>query len=218
VFEEWLIDHETACNAGNWQWLSCTAFYAQYYKCYSPIAFPQKWDKEGEFVRKYVPELKGLDKRYVYEPWKAPIADQKRAGVRIQGDGAVDQEGIYPKPMFDFAERRTICLDGMKHAYRVGLYGNDPKVIDGTWRTLFDGMAEGLTNGKGSEDCVSSEGDGMDEYAHDDRDKKDGDTLEDKSAGKVKGVETAHGDTRRKQPKRDRAQRNLDGHFKRLKR
>jgi cryptochrome len=45
VFEEWLIDHETACNAGNWQWLSCTAFFAQFFRCYSPIAFPKKWDK-----------------------------------------------------------------------------------------------------------------------------------------------------------------------------
>lgn len=37
VFEEWLIDHETACNAGNWQWLSCTAFYSQFYRCYRHV-------------------------------------------------------------------------------------------------------------------------------------------------------------------------------------
>jgi len=47
--------------------------------------------------------------------------------------------------MFDFAERRTVCLDGMKKAYKVGLYGNDPKVIDETWRELFDDDAEGPT-------------------------------------------------------------------------
>lgn len=58
VFEELLIDHETACNAGNWQWLSCTAFYAQFYRCYSPVAFGRKWDPEGKFVRRWVPELK----------------------------------------------------------------------------------------------------------------------------------------------------------------
>jgi deoxyribodipyrimidine photolyase len=46
VFEEWLIDHEAACNIGNWQWLSCTAFFAQFYRCYSPIAFPQKWVRD----------------------------------------------------------------------------------------------------------------------------------------------------------------------------
>ena len=57
VFEEWLIDHEAACNIGNWQWLSCTAFYSQFYRAYSPIAFPKKWNKEGDFVKRYVPEL-----------------------------------------------------------------------------------------------------------------------------------------------------------------
>jgi cryptochrome len=80
VFEEWLIDHEAACNIGNWQWLSCTAFFAQFFRVYSPIAFPQKWDKNGDFVRKYVPELRGFDKKYIYEPWKAPVVDQKKWG------------------------------------------------------------------------------------------------------------------------------------------
>jgi len=42
VFEELLVDHEAACNIGNWQWLSCTAFFSQFYRCYSPIAFPKK--------------------------------------------------------------------------------------------------------------------------------------------------------------------------------
>ncbi|KAG9253301.1 FAD binding domain of DNA photolyase-domain-containing protein [Emericellopsis atlantica] len=138
VFEEWLLDHEPACNAGNWQWLSCTAFFAQYYRCYSPISFGQKWDKEGALIRKYVPELKDLDKKYIYEPWKAPIADQKKAGVRVQGDGLGDREkGTYPKPMFDFSERRNVCISGLKKAYAVGLHGNDAQVLNGTWRDLF---------------------------------------------------------------------------------
>lgn len=150
VFEEWLIDHEAACNIGNWQWLSCTAFYAQFYRCYSPIAFPQKWDKEGNFVRKFVPELEKFPQKYIYEPWKAPIADQKKWGCVIKGDGSeaeVDGHKAYPKPMFDFPTQRDICLDGMKNAYHIGLYGNDPKVLDGTWRKLFDNKAEGPTEG-----------------------------------------------------------------------
>jgi deoxyribodipyrimidine photolyase len=154
VFEEWLIDHEAACNIGNWQWLSCTAFFAQFYRVYSPIAFPQKWDKNGDFVRRYVPELAKFDKKYIYEPWKAPISDQKKWGCRIEGDGSAKvEEGsgagmqTYPKPMFDFPTRREICLQGMKTAYHVGLYGNDPKVLDGTWRRLFEDAAEGPTQG-----------------------------------------------------------------------
>jgi cryptochrome len=162
VFEEWLIDHETACNAGNWQWLSCTAFISQFYRCYSPIAFPKNWDKEGDFVRRYVPELKDLDAKFIYEPWKAPIADQKAAGVRIQGDGKSEEVGKYPKPMFDFNERRTVCLAAMKKAYDIGLYGNDERVIDGSWRALFPDDAEGPTEGSSFADAMEG-GKGADE-------------------------------------------------------
>ncbi|GKU20218.1 cryptochrome [Fusarium langsethiae] len=138
VFEEWLIDHEPACNAGNWQWLSCSAFFSQYFRCYSPVAFGQKWDKKGDFIRRYVPELKDMDARYIYEPWKAPLPDQKKAGVRIKGDGLNNvEEGTYPKPMFDFAKRRDVCISSMKVAYQVGLHGNDGQALDGTWRKLF---------------------------------------------------------------------------------
>ena len=159
VFEEWLIDHESACNIGNWQWLSCSAFYAQYYRCYSPVAFPQKTDKDGDFVRHYVSELKDFSVKYIYEPWKAPIQDQKKVGCLIKGDGTEDEKDgmvLYPKPMFDFSERRTICINGMKNAYHIGLYGNDPKVLDGTWRKLFEDNAEGDTAGKTNADAAKN--------------------------------------------------------------
>jgi cryptochrome len=234
VFEEWLIDHESACNIGNWQWLSCTAFFSQFYRVYSPIAFPAKWDKEGAFVRKFVPELKHLDKKYIYEPWKAPLQDQKKAGVRITGDGKEDVEGVYPKPMFDFSERRTICLDGMKKAYNVGLYGNDPKVIDGTWRKLFDDTAEGPTEGNTFEDAAAHY-DGSEDHLMEDvhgGDEDDGAIMEDSGEADEKGGETKGGDkptkTRNQQKKRahadeadeeppknkkEKGQETLDGHF-----
>lgn len=150
VFEEWLIDHETACNAGNWQWLSCAAFYALYYRCYSPVAFPKKWDKGGAFVRRYVPELEKYGDKYIYEPWKTPLADQKQWGCLIKGDGdgkveeGEDRYKLYPKPMFDFDERRRICIEGVKGAYKVGLYGADERVQDGSWSELFPRGAEGI--------------------------------------------------------------------------
>ncbi|KAG9241661.1 cryptochrome-2 [Calycina marina] len=159
VFEEWLLDHESACNAGNWQWLSCTAFYAQYYRCYSPIVFPQKTDKDGAFVIRYCPELKDLPAKYIYEPWKAPLQDQKKAGVRITGDGKDPEKGTYPKPMFDFSERRNICIERMKTAYKVNLYGNDSKAIDGTWKTLFADSAEGPTERNSFKDAMKQDGD-----------------------------------------------------------
>ena len=148
VFEHWLIDHETASNAGNWQWLSCAAFYAQFYRCYSPVAFPKKWDRSGSFVKAYVPELAQYPEKFIYEPWKAPVADQKRWGCLIKVDGSAAANAgmaVYPKPMFDFDQRRKICIEGVKAAYKVGLYGADEKVKDGSWRALFPAGAEGLT-------------------------------------------------------------------------
>ncbi|KAJ6095646.1 hypothetical protein N7486_006392 [Penicillium sp. IBT 16267x] len=137
--QELLIDHETACNAGNWMWLSCTAFFAQFYRCYSPVAFGRKWDPEGHFVRRCCPELAQFDKKYIYEPWKAPIADQKKWGCRVTGDGSDSTDGqTYPKPMFDFDERRQICLDSMKSAHDVGLHGADKEVMTGSWKGKFD--------------------------------------------------------------------------------
>ncbi|KAL1296897.1 hypothetical protein AAFC00_004511 [Neodothiora populina] len=159
VFEELLLDHETACNSGNWMWLACVAFYSQFYRCYSPVAFGKKWDPEGAFIRKYVPELAALDKKYIYEPWKAPIADQRAAGVVVKGEGDVSGKGdsvqrddngsmVYPKPMFDFSERREICISGLKEAYAVGLHGDDSRVLDGSWKALFKDEGEGPTRGQ----------------------------------------------------------------------
>lgn len=160
VFEEWLLDHETACNVGNWMWLSCTAFFAQFYRCYSPVAFPKKWDSQGAFVRKYVPELKEFGDKFVYEPWKAPVADQKKWGCLVKGNGEDEKEGdyqVYPKPMFDFGERREACIAGMKNAYAQGLYGADTKVIDGSWREVFD--VEGEETGGGGKVKEATGGD-----------------------------------------------------------
>lgn len=122
--------------------------------CYAeatPNRSISRWDKDGDYIRRYVPELKNFPAKYIYEPHKAPIADQKAAGVLIKGDGSESERDglpVYPKPMFDFAERRDICLQGMKTAYELHLYGNDSRVMDGTWKKLFDDAAEGPTKGQ----------------------------------------------------------------------
>jgi cryptochrome len=102
-------------------------------------------------VRHFVPELEAFDDKYIYEPHKAPVADQKKWGCVVRGDGTqtqVDGKMAYPEPMFDFAKQRELCLRGMKNAYQIGLYGNDPRVLDGSWRKLFDDAAEGPTEGE----------------------------------------------------------------------
>lgn len=53
VFEELLLDGDWALNAGNWQWLSASAFFHQFFRVYSPVAFGKKTDKNGDYI-KYV--------------------------------------------------------------------------------------------------------------------------------------------------------------------
>ncbi|KAL9011763.1 MAG: hypothetical protein Q9173_003427 [Seirophora scorigena] len=115
--------------------------------------------------------------------------------------------------MFDFNERRGICIEGMKNAYRVGLYGNDPRVKDGTWRELFDDNAEGPTEGKkgptmegqtGAEDGEGLDADDMDlGVAQDEREAAHG-------GGENRGGEKEQAP---RGGKRKRGQGTLDGHF-----
>ena len=235
VFEEWLIDHETACNVGNWQWLACVAFYAQFYRCYSPVAFPKKWDKPGAFVRRYVPELERFPEKYIYEPWKAPIPDQKKAGCLVRGEGEESGDWsdngmkVYPKPMFEFNERRGICIEGLKNAYHTNLYGDDERVRKGSWRSLFEDQAEGPTEGKEGvtegpmKDGVSGDVDGDLDDVGDDGEVAEGAKERKHRVGKDLGVdenedeakevggETKGGDQGR--GKRMRGQGRLDGMF-----
>jgi len=100
VFEELLLDADWSMNAGNWMWLSASAFFHQFYRVYSPVAFGKKTDKTGEYIRKYVPELAKYPDRYIYEPWTAPVSVQRAAGCVI-GDRyprrVVVHEDVYKK-------------------------------------------------------------------------------------------------------------------------
>jgi len=64
-------------------WLSCSCFFYQYFRCYSPVAFPKKWDPDGLYVKRWLPQFANFPKKYIYEPWKAPLADQRKAGLVV---------------------------------------------------------------------------------------------------------------------------------------
>ncbi|KAA8497133.1 (6-4)DNA photolyase [Porphyridium purpureum] len=83
VFEKHLIDADWSLNAANWMWLSCSAFFHQYFRVYSPSAFPKKYSHVAAFIRKYVPELRAMPDAYLLEPWKAPEKVQREAGCLI---------------------------------------------------------------------------------------------------------------------------------------
>ncbi len=108
-FESHLLDADYSLNGFNWLWLSCSGFFYQYFRCYSPVAFQQKKDPSGLYIRKYLPALAKLPDKYIYEPWKAPVAVQKAAGVQIGVD--------YPKPIVDHSRVSKENMGKMAEAY-----------------------------------------------------------------------------------------------------
>ncbi|XP_072282574.1 cryptochrome-1-like [Pyxicephalus adspersus] len=93
VFEELLLDADYSINAGNWMWLSASAFFHHYTRIFCPVRFGRRTDPEGSYIRKYLPILKDFPAKYIYEPWTAPDDIQKEASCIIGKD--------YPFPMVD---------------------------------------------------------------------------------------------------------------------
>eukprot|EP01036_Dinobryon_divergens_P025809 gene25809-34396_t len=109
VFDLYLLDDDWALNNANWQWLSCSNFFYQYFRCYSPVAFGKKTDKSGEYIRKWLPILASFPDKYIYEPWKAPLSVQTECGCIIGRD--------YPGPIVihELASKENMAR--MKLAY-----------------------------------------------------------------------------------------------------
>lgn len=102
-FMHLLIDGDPAANNGGWQWAAGTGTDAQpYFRIFNPVSQGQKFDPDGAYVRRYVPELARVPARYIHEPHKLPAAEQIRAGVQIGRD--------YPAPIVDHATQRMRAL------------------------------------------------------------------------------------------------------------
>ena len=65
VFDVWLLDADWSLNNCNWMWLSASAFFHTFFRVYSPVSFGQKTDKDGAYVRHYLPVLAKMPKKYV---------------------------------------------------------------------------------------------------------------------------------------------------------
>ncbi|CAI6010230.1 unnamed protein product, partial [Closterium sp. NIES-65] len=109
VFDRLLVDSDWAINNGNWLWLSASAFFSQYHRIYSPVTFGKKYDPSGKFIRHFLPVLKDMPSQYIYEPWTAPLAVQRKANCIIGKD--------FPRPIVDHAEASKRCRDVMGAAY-----------------------------------------------------------------------------------------------------
>ena len=88
-FDALLADADVANNAGNWQWVAGTGHNTRPNRVMNPLRQAQRFDRSGEYVRRYVPELAGLDPAWIQTPWKLPPAQRVRMG--------------YPGPLVELA-------------------------------------------------------------------------------------------------------------------
>ncbi len=102
-FWDTLVDADLANNTLGWQWSAgCGADAAPYFRIFSPVRQGQRFDPEGAYVRKWVPELARLAARHIHAPWEAPAGVLAAAGIRLGRE--------YPRPLVDHAEARAAAL------------------------------------------------------------------------------------------------------------
>jgi len=103
-FANLLIDYDLASNNGGWQWAASTGCDAQpYFRIFNPVTQSQRFDPDGRFIRRYVPEVAPLDAREIHAPWTVTIEVQRAKGVVVGRD--------YPGPIVDHAVSRRAALD-----------------------------------------------------------------------------------------------------------
>ena len=96
-FTHTLLDADLASNSASWQWVAgCGADAAPYFRIFNPILQGEKFDPDGLYVKQWIPELRGLSKKWIHKPWEAPLLD----------DDALN----YPKPIVDHFEARDQAL------------------------------------------------------------------------------------------------------------
>lgn len=102
-FAEQLNDFDLSANNGGWQWAASSGCDAQpYFRIFNPITQSEKFDPEGKFIRRYLPELAKVPNKYIHAPWTIGRLAQEALGVVIGRD--------YPGPIVDHATAREKTL------------------------------------------------------------------------------------------------------------
>ena len=102
-FMDTLVDADLANNTLGWQWTAgCGADAAPFFRVFNPIAQGEKFDPEGDYVRRWIPELAQLPDKYIHQPWIGPPEILVQAGVTIGGN--------YPAPIVDHKKARARAL------------------------------------------------------------------------------------------------------------
>jgi deoxyribodipyrimidine photo-lyase len=102
-FMQQLVDGDPAANNGGWQWTAGTGTdAAPYFRIFNPILQSKKFDPNGDYIRRWVPELSSLPTKVIHTPWELSESKQRELGLRIGK--------TYPAPIIDhgFARQRTL--------------------------------------------------------------------------------------------------------------
>lgn len=102
-FADKLIDYDQAANVGGWQWAAGVGTDAQpWFRIFNPVTQSERYDPDGRFIRRYLPELANIPARNLHAPWRLTPAQQAHYGVVIGRD--------YPPPIVDHARARAVTL------------------------------------------------------------------------------------------------------------
>jgi deoxyribodipyrimidine photo-lyase len=106
-FWDTLVDADVASNTLGWQWIAgCGADASPYFRVFNPISQSEKFDKDGEYIRKWVPELKNVPTEHIHTPWEMSTSQQARYKVSIGTD--------YPAPIIEHKAGRQRALDAFE--------------------------------------------------------------------------------------------------------
>lgn len=115
-FMSQLIDGDLAANNGGWQWAASTGTdAAPYFRIFNPTTQGEKFDREGEFIRQWLPELRDVPGKAVHEPWKWA----EKTGVTLD----------YPQPIVDHKEARLRTLAAYEEARERSLIKRSERFI-----------------------------------------------------------------------------------------
>jgi deoxyribodipyrimidine photo-lyase len=106
-----LNDFDLAANNGGWQWAASTGCDAQpYFRIFNPVTQSERFDPQGKFIRRYVPELARIPEKFIHSPWRMPLAEQEACSTVIGRD--------YPAPIVDHDAARVRALARFQKAAR----------------------------------------------------------------------------------------------------
>jgi deoxyribodipyrimidine photo-lyase len=103
-FAEKLNDYDLAANNGGWQWAASTGCDAQpWFRIFNPVTQSERFDPQGRFIRRYLPQLARLPDAMVHAPWRANPVELTAANLVLDRD--------YPSPIVDHDEARRRTLE-----------------------------------------------------------------------------------------------------------